>query len=89
MLIRFEFESLFRMLASRFFALSSSYFIALTSLLEDDVGFPPGCSIEFILVGIAKSRITIVHDHPIETPMSPGRGSHVMDGKPHIVIRSR
>ena len=25
----------------------------------------------------------------IETPMSPGRGSHVTDGKPHIVIRSR
>jgi hypothetical protein len=26
---------------------------------------------------------------PIETPMRPGRGSHVTDGKPHIVIRSR
>jgi len=25
----------------------------------------------------------------IETHMSPGRGSHVTDGKPHIVIRSR
>jgi hypothetical protein len=25
----------------------------------------------------------------IETPMRPGRGSHVTDGKPHIVIRSR
>jgi acyl-CoA hydrolase len=24
-----------------------------------------------------------------ETPMRPGRGSHVTDGKPHIVIRSR
>jgi len=23
-----------------------------------------------------------------ETPMRPGRGSHVTDGKPHIVIRS-
>jgi len=27
--------------------------------------------------------------YSIETPMSPGRGSHVTDGKPHIVIRSR
>jgi hypothetical protein len=26
---------------------------------------------------------------PWETHMSPGRGSHVTDGKPHIVIRSR
>jgi aspartate racemase len=26
---------------------------------------------------------------PNETPMRPGRGSHVTDGKPHIVIRSR
>ncbi|MCX6673154.1 MAG: hypothetical protein NTY37_05190, partial [Methanothrix sp.] len=29
------------------------------------------------------------HKTRIETPMSPGRGSHVTDGKPHIVIRSR
>jgi transposase-like protein len=28
-------------------------------------------------------------EFPFETPMRPGRGSHVTDGKPHIVIRSR
>jgi effector-binding domain-containing protein len=33
--------------------------------------------------------ITAMHVGPYETPMSPGRGSHVTDGKPHIVIRSR
>jgi PAS domain-containing protein len=30
----------------------------------------------------------IVGYAPNETPMRPGRGSHVTDGKPHIVIRS-
>jgi len=29
------------------------------------------------------------YETAIETPMSPGRGSHVTDGKPHILIRSR
>ena len=29
-----------------------------------------------------------IGEFPYETPMRPGRGSHVTDGKPHIVIRS-
>jgi len=41
----------------------------------------------------AAKRRDVLHidfsDILIETPMRPGRGSHVTDGKPHIVIRSR
>jgi hypothetical protein len=37
--------------------------------------------------GISEKDIEIIDKIPIETPMSPGRGSHVTDGKPDILIR--
>jgi hypothetical protein len=56
--------------------------------LKDGVCFGPHTR----LAGTQKS-LSLVVQIPlictIKTPMSPGRSSHVTDGKPHIVIRSR
>ncbi|VVB70955.1 Hydroxyacylglutathione hydrolase [uncultured archaeon] len=54
-----------------------------------ELGLPEAMANPLVAGSFAVGLEALDKEGSIETTMSPGRGSHVTDGKPHIIIRSR